>query len=62
MIVAPDLAEIGTYSIAVVPGLPQIRCATYQQAVSKATAWVSEKGVTAWHTGDGKHLAVLKLP
>ena len=49
------------YTTSVVPGPPQVRHSTYEEAVSVATAWALREHVAIWLTEDDKTYTALGL-
>jgi len=43
-----------SYALSVVPGPEQIRCLTYELALSTASRWALQRQVSVWRTGDGR--------
>jgi len=54
-LIAKDTADRkASYVLSILPGLPQIRCRTYDHAVSTASAWALQQRVTIWFTQNGR--------
>ena len=54
-LIAKDTADKkASYVLSILPGLPQIRCRTYDHAVSTASAWALQPRVTIWFTQNGR--------
>ena len=43
-----------SYALSVVPGPEQIRCQTYELALSAASRWAVQRRVSVWRTEDGR--------
>lgn len=54
VLIARDKTEKKACTLSVVPGPPQMRCPTYEDAISTASAWASQKRVAIWFTKDGR--------
>jgi hypothetical protein len=54
IVVARDAAKKKVYSLSVVPGPPQMLCPSYEEAVSRASAWAAANKVATWLTQDGQ--------
>ena len=54
MIVLDSSARNPSYVLSVVPGPEQIRCQTYELALSTAGSWALKRRVGVWRTEDGR--------
>jgi hypothetical protein len=54
LIARDDTRQPASYLISVVPSAPQMRYASYEQALVLATAWASQHATRMWVTDDGK--------
>lgn len=54
VLIARDKTQQKAYTLSVVPGPPQVRCTTYEDAMVTAVAWTSQRGVGIWLTQDGQ--------
>jgi hypothetical protein len=54
VLIARDTTHTKAYALSVVPGPPQMHCPTYEDAMSTAVAWASQRRVAIWFTQDGQ--------
>jgi hypothetical protein len=54
VLIARDTTDQNRCTLSVVPGPPQVCCATFDEAVSTALAWASNDRVHVWWTDDGR--------
>jgi hypothetical protein len=54
LVIARDATvQKAPYALCVVPGPAQICCQTFEQALSTASAWASQRQVAIWFTENG---------
>ena len=61
VLVGKDLTRTRAYTLSVVPGPPQLRCSTYDEALSTANTWAALGRVSIWVTHDGQTLTPVAL-
>lgn len=61
ILVAKDPVQEKAFTLSVVPGPPQVRCATYEDAVSTASGWAIQGHVEIWFTRDGQVFTPVSL-
>jgi hypothetical protein len=54
LLIGKDAVEENMYTLSAVPGPPQLRGLTYEQAVSTASSWALQRRVTVWLSEDGR--------
>jgi hypothetical protein len=59
LIVKDMVANTTSYVLSVVPNPGQIRCQTYEQAVSTASRWVSLRQVAIWFSENGTTFTIV---
>jgi hypothetical protein len=59
ILIANDSDDQASYALSVVPGPPQLRCRTYEQAMTVARAWAAQRGVAIWKKDDGRTLDIV---
>jgi len=47
-------------TISVVPGEPQVRCSTYEEALAFVTMWALRQPLAVWFTEDGRTFTALE--
>ena len=54
VLIGKDAKRRNTYTLSVFPGPPQMRCRSYQEAASTASAWAARQSVAIWRTNDNR--------
>jgi hypothetical protein len=60
VVIARDAKRGNAYTISVVPGDPQVRYSTYEEALAEATKWALRQPLAIWFTEDGRTFTALE--